>query len=323
MPPRGTVRAYAGLAVGVVAISWSAIFVRWTQMPGVASAFYRVFFACLALWPLLLFSRAKFVRMDRSTFLLGVLGGAFFAGDIGFYNIAVLHTSAGGATFLGNNAPLVVGLLTWATTRKLPSRRFWTALVTALAGACLIVAGDMRHFGMRSSADILAVIASVCFALYLLVTERLRESCDTSTILALSTTASTVVLLVFAVSARIPLAVPSVASFAALVGLGLVCQLAGYFSLTYALGHLPATVSSVILLAVAPLTALFAFVIFKERMTVVQILGGGLVLVGVWIVSGASHDRVMAALPEQTAMPMVEVAGGLRDPSSRAERLDV
>lgn len=291
-------------------------------MPGVASAFYRVFFACLALWPILLFSRRKLARLDRPTFLLGVLGGAFFAGDIGFYNIAVLHTSAGGATFLGNNAPLVVGLLTWATTRKLPSRRFWTALATALVGACFIVAGDMRHFGMRSSADIMAVIASVCFALYLLVTERLRESCDTSTILALSTTASAVVLLVFAGVARISLAVPSVSSFAALVGLGLVCQLAGYFCLTYALGHLPATVSSVILLAVAPLTAVFAFMIFKERMTAVQILGGGLVLVGVWIVSGASNDRVLATLPEQTAMPLVEIAGDLRGSSGSADAPD-
>jgi drug/metabolite transporter (DMT)-like permease len=270
----------------------------------------------------LLLSKTKFARMDRSTFLLGVLGGTFFAGDVGFYNIAVLHTSAGGATFLGNNAPLVVGLLTWATTRKLPSRSFWTALSTALVGACLIVAGDMRHVGVRSSADILAVIASVCFALYLLVTERLRETCDTSTILALSTTASAVALLLFAAAARISLVVPNVSSFAALVGLGLVCQLAGYFCLTYALGHLPATVSSVVLLAVAPLTALFAFMIFKERMTLVQVVGGGLVLVGVWIVSGAAQDRILATLPEQMAMPLVEIADSRHDSSRLADRLD-
>jgi drug/metabolite transporter (DMT)-like permease len=318
MPNRGTVRAYAALAVGVVAISWSAIFVRWTQMPGVSSAFYRVFFACLVLWPIVFFSRAKLARMNRSTFWLGVLGGAFFAGDVGLYNIAVLHTSAGGATFLGNNAPIVVGLLAWATTRRLPSRRFWTALATALAGACLIVAGDMRHLGERSSADVLAVIASVCFALYLVVTERLRESCDTSTILALSTTASAVVLLVFAGVARISLVVPNVSSLAALVGLGVVCQLAGYFCLTYALGHLPATISSVVLLAIAPLTAVFAFVIFKEHMTLVQVLGGGLVLVGVWIVTGTSHEQLPAP-----GIPIVEVVGDLYGSSGRIDGSDL
>jgi drug/metabolite transporter (DMT)-like permease len=181
----------------------------------------------------------------------------------------------------------------------------------------------MRHLGERSSADILAVIASVCFALYLLVTERLRERCDTGTILALSTTASAVVLLLFAAVARISLAVPNGSSLAALIGLGVVCQLAGYFCLTYALGNLPATVSSVILLAVAPLTALFAFVIFKESMTLTQVLGGGLVLVGVWIVSGTSDRHVLASIPEQTGMPIIEIAGDLYRHSSRVDSSDL
>jgi hypothetical protein len=35
-------KAYGALSVGVVSIAWSAIFVRWTQMPGITSAFYRV-----------------------------------------------------------------------------------------------------------------------------------------------------------------------------------------------------------------------------------------------------------------------------------------
>jgi len=37
---------------------------------------------------------------------LTLLGGVFFAADVGFFNVAVMRTSAGGATFLGNNAPV-------------------------------------------------------------------------------------------------------------------------------------------------------------------------------------------------------------------------
>ena len=182
----------------MIAIAWSAIFVRWTHMPGVASAFYRVLFAAAALWPLLLLSRAGLKRMDRSTFCLAALGGVFFGGDVGMYNVAVLRTSAGAATLLGNSAPLFVVLLTWASTRELPSRRFWAALAIALSGACLIVTVDMQHLGSRSSADLLAVIASLCFALYLLTTERIQGRCGAGILLAISTAASTVVLLAFA-----------------------------------------------------------------------------------------------------------------------------
>jgi drug/metabolite transporter (DMT)-like permease len=291
-------KAYAALTLGVVAIGWSAIFVRWTAMPGLASAFYRVFFATLLLWPYLLLVRRTRLRIDKRTLVLAGLGGCCFAGDIGLYNIAVLRTSAGSATFLGNNSPLFVGLLTWAITRKLPSTRFWTALATALIGAFCIISVDAHHLGTRSSADMLAVIASACFALYLLFTERLRQTCDTVTLLALSTAASAMAL--FAICACTQhtlqiLIIPSVPSLLALLGLSLVSQLTGYLCLTYALGHLPATVASLIMLACAPLTALFALLVFDERMSLLQLFGGALVLVGVWIVTG--DDRTHPALP--------------------------
>ncbi|HEX3967710.1 MAG TPA: DMT family transporter [Edaphobacter sp.] len=296
-----TVRAYAALAVGVIAIAWSAIFVRWTRMPGVASAFYRMFFASVILWPFLLRSKTRLTNINGSTCYLAVLGGAFFAGDVGLYNIAVLHTSAGSATFIGNNAPLIVGLLSWAITRRLPSRYFWAALAIASFGACLIIRADVQHLASRSSADLSAVMASICFALYLMVTERLRINYDTATILVLSTTTSSFVLLAFAALAHISLDVPGISSLTALLGLGLVCQLTGYFCLTYALGHLPATVTSVILLAVAPLTAGFAYVIFGERMTMIQVFGGVLVLIGVWVVSNAHRDQHLSSIVENAS----------------------
>jgi hypothetical protein len=42
-------RALIDLVLGVLATSWSAIFVRWAVVPGGASAFYRVFIAELGL----------------------------------------------------------------------------------------------------------------------------------------------------------------------------------------------------------------------------------------------------------------------------------
>src|SRR5580658_5430001 len=154
--------AYIALAVGVVAIGWSAIFVRWTHMAGLASAFYRVFIAAAVLWPFVLFSAKQSLRLDKSTLRLAALGGLFFAGDVGMYNVAVLHTTAGGATLLGNNAPLFVGLLTWIITRKAPPRYFWIVLAVASCGAVLIMRVDAKHTGLQFTADLLAVGTSIC-----------------------------------------------------------------------------------------------------------------------------------------------------------------
>ncbi|MGB6160792.1 MAG: DMT family transporter, partial [Acidobacteriaceae bacterium] len=180
--------ALLGLTGGIVAISWSAIFVRWARMPGVSSAFYRMAIAALVLWPLVPFFRKSAQGLGARTLWIAAAGGAFFAGDVGFWNVAVMHTSAGNATFLSNIAPLFVGLFTWILTRKLPSGRFWAALLVSLMGSCLIVAGDLRHALSRSYADGLAVLAAVCFALFLVITGRLREKVDAAMLLVLSTT---------------------------------------------------------------------------------------------------------------------------------------
>jgi drug/metabolite transporter (DMT)-like permease len=219
------------------------------------------------------------------------LGGFFFAGDVGLYNIAVRHTTAGGATLLGNNAPVFVGILSWIITRKAPPRHFWMVLALATFGAVLIMRVDANHTGLQFTADMLAVGTSICFALYLLVTQKLRDTCDSVTLLALSSTASAAVLLAVAVVTRTSLRIPDASTWMAVLGLAVVCQVIGYFSLTYALGHLPATITSVLLLAVAPLSAVLAYVLFSERMTPLQIAGGILVLLGVWL-AGRLHGVV-------------------------------
>ena len=66
--------------------------------------------------------------------------------------------------------------------------------------------------------------------------------------------------------------------------------------LTYALGHLPATVTSILWLTIAPLTAVFAWILFGERMSAMEIAGGLLVIAGVWIVGRREKQQ-----PEETS----------------------
>jgi EamA-like transporter family len=60
-------------------------------------------------------------------------------------------------------------------------------------------------------------------------------------------------------------------------------------ALTYAVGHLPATVTSVSLLAQIPLTALLAAFLLGETLSGSQVLGGALVLAGVGLANRRSH----------------------------------
>jgi drug/metabolite transporter (DMT)-like permease len=286
--------AYGALLMAVLGISWSAIFIRWSAVPGPSSAFYRVFIAALVLAPLWTLSLATNSRARRRlreggarAAWLACLGGAFFGLDLALYNTAVMMTTATEATLFGNNAPVFVGFGTWLIFRRRPKRAYWAGLaLAAIGGAMVMIDGVSRQANAGSLAgDCLALIASIFFAAYLLTTEHVREMLDTLTFSTLAIAGSVVTLLIVCLVLEAPLAGFSRSTWAALLGLGLVSQLAAYFALVYALGHLPATLTSVGLLAQVPLTALLAIPLLGEPLHLPQVAGAALVLAGIYIVN--------------------------------------
>src|SRR4029077_21016126 len=136
--------AYLALLGGIVCIAWSAIFVRWTDIPGPASAFYRMLVPAVVLLPTFFLDRRR-PSLDAPTLGIIAFGGIFFAFDLALYNTAILQTSAANATLLGNNTPIFVGLLTWLVFRQRPSAAFWLGLALAVAGSLVIVWGDLAQ----------------------------------------------------------------------------------------------------------------------------------------------------------------------------------
>jgi drug/metabolite transporter (DMT)-like permease len=127
----------------------------------------------------------------------------------------------------------------------------------------------------------MALTAAACFAVYLLATEQVRRTTSTLVFLRLAMISSTLALLAINLAMGVSLRVTSGRTWLALIGLGLVSQLAGYLALTYALGHLPATITSISLLTQGPLTAAMAALLLAEPISLSQIVGGILVLSGV------------------------------------------
>lgn len=287
-------RAYAALLIAIAGISWSAIFVRWAGVPGTASAFYRVLIAGAVLIPLSLARGSRRPVAPRALWL-AVAGGVFFALDLALWNTAVLRTQAAVASTLGNNTPIFVGIMSWLVLGRRPKASFWIGLGLALAGCVLIMSADLRHGGARGSlfGDLLALVASVFFAAYLMTTERIRTSMDTLTFNALAIGGSITTLLLLCLVLGIPLTGYPPRAWLALAGLGLVSQLVAYFALVYALGHLPATITSVGLLAQVPCTAILAMLLLGEPLRAIQIAGAVVVLAGIYVVNrqpAASED---------------------------------
>ncbi|BCS53623.1 membrane protein [Geobacter sp. SVR] len=274
--------AYAALIAGVLCISGSALFVKLAGVPGPVSAFYRFLITGLVLVPWWLSSGAA--RPSGVRLWLTLAGGIFLALDLILWNTSIMLTTASTATLLGNNAPIWVGLGAWLIFRERLSGRYWFGLLTALAGMALVVGTTGWSASGPGKGDLMAVAAGFFYGAYLLTTQKARSSIDTLTFMTFSVAAGTVLLLVLNLSLGLPLAGYGARSWAYLAALALVSHLGGWLAVNYALGHLKASAVSVSLLAQVVVTAALAAPLLGEHLTLRQLLGGGLVLAGIYLV---------------------------------------
>ena len=282
-------RAYFVLALGVFAIGWSALFVRWSAVPGWTSAFWRMAIAQLVFVPWALGSRARrgvaAPTIERHAVNAAIIAGVFFAADLALFNTAVMISSAANATLLGVNAPIFVALGAWLLYRERPTRRFWTGFVLSFFGMLAIVGHDLAKHPTLGLGDLFAVIGAACYAGYLLYVRRSRFGMDALTFSAISGVTAAATLLVICLVIGTPLHGFPATSWLALFGLALVTQVVGHLSVAYSLGKLPVSVTSVALLGQAPITAILAVPLLGESLSALQLLGGALVLGGIYVVN--------------------------------------
>ncbi len=276
---------YLALLGSVLSMGMSAIWVRWANAPGPVSGFYRMLIAvAIFALPFGLEVRRRPKPSARHVWL-AVLGGLFFAGDLGTWNTAVLMTSAANATFLGNTAPLWVSLgALWIFKQKL-RREFWIGLAVAMGGAAVLLGGDFMSDSTVGWGSVLSIVAGFFYGAFFLAAQRAREGLSAFTTWWISALASTVCLLLVSLLLGNPMTGYPAFTYWSLFGLALTTQIGGYLLVNFALGHLPAPIVSTILLGQPVMTAIFGFIFLQEGLGSVQVIGSLLVLIGIWIVS--------------------------------------
>ncbi len=276
---------YLALFVGMVCLSFSAMFGKWANAPGPVIGFYRIGLATAILLPVLLVRLHKnSLKLSMAILLFPILGGIFTAFDHGTWNSSLRYTSAANATLLGNTAPLWVALFAWLIFREKLRGMFWIGLGFALGGAVIVLGSDFIRHPSIGLGDLLAIAAGIFYAGYFLVTEVGRHKLDTLSYIWLVDLIATFILLLISLGMRMPLTGYPVQTWLAFLGAALVSQVGGYLSIAYALGHLPASVVSPTLTGQPVVTALLAIPLLGEALRTEQWLGGLVVLAGIYLV---------------------------------------
>ncbi len=288
MTQNKSLTAYLALGIGIISLSFSAMFVRWANAPGPVTAFYRLFFSIFLLLPFFL-PRIKMLPSVRSGLLLfPLLAGVFTACDLALWTASLSYTTASNATLLGNTSPLWVALGTWLILKHKLSRGFWRGLAVALLGAALIMGTDFFLHPRFGIGDVMATFTGFFYGGYFLFTERSRTTFDPVSHIWLVGVGASATLLAINLALHHPLSGFDTGTWMMVfIATAIVSQLIGYMSLAYALGHLPASVVSPTMILQPVVTTMLAIPLLGEIPSIWQGIGGVIALMGIYIVNEA------------------------------------
>jgi drug/metabolite transporter (DMT)-like permease len=271
------------LLAGATCIALSPIWVRVADVGPTVSAFWRVALAVPLLWVVFLSVSRKPSQDGPNPWLLLAAGFAF-AGDLAFWHWSIQFTSVANSTLLANLASIFVTLAAWVLWRQRPTATFLAGLAAALVGVALLVRASLGFSSSALLGDALGVVTAMFYAWYLLSVKGVRDQgIATLQLMAVTTTITAVILFPVAYASGEALLPASEMGWLKLLGLAWISHSAGQGLIAYALAHLPAAFSAVGLLFQPVMAALFAWFLLGEPLAALQVLGGAIVLMGIYL----------------------------------------
>ena len=277
-------KANIAMALSVMALSFSGFFVRWADAPGPITSLFRMAFTALLLTPFVLKKRSL-RSFTKKQIIFPLLAGVFSAMDHYFWSTAVGYTTVANAILFNYIAPVWVALIAYFLYKEKLTLKFWGGMGLTMVGALTIFGNDLLHHPQIGLGDSLAIISSFFYAGYFLFSQQGRKVTQVVEYLWLVTLAATLTLTIAALLNGMPISGYSGTTILTFISAAVFAQAVGYLSLSYASGHLSASVISPTMILQPVVTALLAVPILGEPITIQLIIAAPLILIGILLIN--------------------------------------
>ena len=271
------------ILVGVIGISLSSIFVKFSQAPSAVTAAYRLLWTVVLLTPVTLGkaqNRRELADTPKKLVLLSVLSGLFLAIHFVLWFESLQHTSVASSTTIVCTEVIWVCLGFCLFLKGKLSWKVVAAIAVTLFGSVLIAWADSGS-GSHLKGDSLALLAAVAVAVYTLIGRVVREKLSTTAYTYMVYTACAAVLVVTcAIQGQSLFAYGFSAPIVGLL-LSVVSTILGHSIFSWCLKYFSPAFVSASKLCEPVVAAVIAGFLFGEIPTALQIIGGVLILGGV------------------------------------------
>lgn len=282
------------IVVGVMGISLSSILVRYSSAPSVVTAAWRLLWTVLLMTPVVVGSntvRQELKGINRKTVMISAVSGVFLAIHFAVWFESLRHTSVASSTTIVCTEVIWVSIGYWLFLKGKLSRKAITAILVTLLGSVLIALSDSTAGQSHFYGDILALIAAVAVAGYTLIGRLVRSSVSTTAYTYIVYSVCAAVLIVLCVIQGYGFFDYGVSSILVGLLLALFSTILGHSIFSWCLKYFSPSFVSASKLCEPVAAAAMAAVLFAEKMTVLQIAGGILILGGVLAYSRMESAR--------------------------------
>jgi drug/metabolite transporter (DMT)-like permease len=294
--PVPAARVRAGLAAGVVCVSWAAILVRLADAAPLAIAAWRLALAgattlCFAL----VRRRAELRALPARSLALLALAGLALAFHFATWISSLRLTSVASSVALVTTQPVWVALLARAFLGERVGARAAAGIALAVVGGAAMAGSDVALGRDALVGDLLALLGAWGAALYFVAGRRVRADVSLGTYVGVVYPAAAIALVVAALASGAPLSGYAPRTWLALASLAVVPQLLGHSLLNWSLKWLSGTFVAVAILAEPVVSIALALPVLGERPSPGQLAGGVLLLAGVALAATEEAKRTAPA----------------------------
>src|SRR3989454_6642707 len=155
---------YAAIAAAIVAVSFSSIFIRWSQSDAITIALYRLTIATVLISPFAAMDRATPLRTlpRRDVLLMGGIG-VVLAAHFAFWitSLKTAGVTVASSVVLVTSHPVMVAVVSHFLLKERVAAMTAAGIALGFSGVVVIAAADLRVSGTTLAGDLAALMGGV------------------------------------------------------------------------------------------------------------------------------------------------------------------
>lgn len=158
------------LTIAIIAVSFSAIFVKWSDAPSTVISMYRMYFACVLLLPFVWKRRKEFSRITPKEWAFLILSGVFLATHFALWFGSLKLTTVASSTIILALQPIVALFGGFLFYRERAGMSVFVTIAISIIGVAMVGWGDFGHTSQSAIlGDLLSFLSVIAVVGYLLI----------------------------------------------------------------------------------------------------------------------------------------------------------